>query len=342
MAKDNIFLGLGRGKLGDLVLYRAGGQQVTRTRNRNPKNPRTPLQLLQRVILHTASSAYSIFQPLSDHAFQGYSKGTPCQSRFTAINVKAMRDQVAAAAAAAGVDISDAEFLLESELTNYAYKYIAGAVFREWIISDGTLPVLQCNTVGNHTAVMLSGDIGDITMATMTYADLARLLGLAIGDQVTFVWLYSNFSSSTTDFIITDMMYSRIILQPDSGDPAETLVWLQVAGGTNYNVANANPANEGNLYASLLQASGTITVPRLNVYPTPGTETALDSHYLVGIAAIASRRVGNQWLRSRAQVALMPVSGVPYDYNEYELGTAIQSYMTSQQSSLYLNQATGF
>lgn len=58
MAKGNIFLGFGRGKLGDIVLTRNAGEQVTRPRNRHPRNPQTPAQMFQRGSLATVSEMY--------------------------------------------------------------------------------------------------------------------------------------------------------------------------------------------------------------------------------------------------------------------------------------------
>lgn len=48
MSKGNIVLGYGRGAVGDLVLTRLKGQQVSKARNRHPNNPRTSLQMRQR------------------------------------------------------------------------------------------------------------------------------------------------------------------------------------------------------------------------------------------------------------------------------------------------------
>ena len=48
MAKGNLFLGMGRGSVGDVTFYRADGQQLSRARNRKPRNPKTNAQLIQR------------------------------------------------------------------------------------------------------------------------------------------------------------------------------------------------------------------------------------------------------------------------------------------------------
>lgn len=57
MSKSNMLLGLAKGKVGDLVFYRDGGEQRTRTRV-IPKNPRTPAQMMQRVKIANVSALY--------------------------------------------------------------------------------------------------------------------------------------------------------------------------------------------------------------------------------------------------------------------------------------------
>lgn len=46
--KGNMFLGYARGSVGDVTFSRTNGQQQARARNRNPNNPRTSGQMMQR------------------------------------------------------------------------------------------------------------------------------------------------------------------------------------------------------------------------------------------------------------------------------------------------------
>lgn len=96
MAKDNLFLGYARGKVGDIVFYRAGGQQITRARNRFPRNPRTGKQLFTRAIMATVTQAYAAGQAIFDHSFQGKSVGADNQRYFASRNAKLLRELAAA------------------------------------------------------------------------------------------------------------------------------------------------------------------------------------------------------------------------------------------------------
>ena len=336
MAKNNIFLGFGRGKLGDIVMYRSAGEQITRARNRSPKNPKTPLQLCQRVLIRTASQAYSVFAPLSDHAFQGFQQGTPCQSQFMRQNVAQMRDQINVAG---GYD--DPSDLPNSELVNFAARNTPGAVFRKWIISDGTMPVMTTYNSSDGSAPRVVWQTSPSAAITaITYAELAAALGVEVGDQLTFVWLFSDMSAATNDIVITDMKYSRVILLPESGD-ASTVAFASAGSGSDYYVpADPNAKNIGSVYFSFQSGQ---TGAGLIAYPTIGgvADVDIETHTNVGFGCIASRKVGNVWQRSRCEILLRGKTGI-LDYDEYELGDAIRSYMTSQDSGLYLNQAENF
>lgn len=336
MAKNNIFLGFGRGKLGDIVMYRSLGEQITRARNRSPKNPRTPLQLCQRVLIRTASQAYSVFSPISDHAFQGFEKGTPCQSQFMRLNVAQMRDQINVAG---GYD--DPSDLPNSELVNFAAKNTTGAVFRRWIISDGTMPSLVPGNNSDGSAPHVVWQTPpSAAIGVITYAELAAALGLEVGDQVTFVWVFSDLSYETNEIVITDMRYARIILLPESGDASQVAFASAGQGSDYYVMADPNSKNQGTLYMNFF---GSGASGGLSGYPSAGGVADVDraTHTFVGFCAIASRKVGNVWQRSRGEILLRAKTNI-LDYDEYELGDAIRSYMTAQDSGLYLNQAENF
>ena len=95
MAKGNMFLGMARGKVGDVVFYRADGQQLSRVRNRNPRNPRSNSQLFQRAIMATVVQAYTAGKAIFDHSFQGYSVGAQNQREFIKQNAKLLRETIA-------------------------------------------------------------------------------------------------------------------------------------------------------------------------------------------------------------------------------------------------------
>lgn len=63
-----MLLGLAKGKVGDLVFYRDGGEQRTRTRV-IPKNPRSEAQMAQRVRLANVPAFYRVMQGIMKDSF---------------------------------------------------------------------------------------------------------------------------------------------------------------------------------------------------------------------------------------------------------------------------------
>lgn len=94
MAKDNLFLGMARGSVGDVTLYRANGQQLSRARNRNPRNPNSTRQAIQRAVSASVSRLYSLTRALTDHSFQGRRVGQENQRAFYKRNMAILRSLV--------------------------------------------------------------------------------------------------------------------------------------------------------------------------------------------------------------------------------------------------------
>lgn len=83
MAKGNWLLGGVSGKVGDLVLSKSNGKQVTRARNRNPKNPKTSAQALQRMKFGALAAFYDAFATdVLDHSWQGVKYGGASHNFF--------------------------------------------------------------------------------------------------------------------------------------------------------------------------------------------------------------------------------------------------------------------
>lgn len=94
MGKGNLFLGMGRGKVGDVVFYRMNGEQMSRVRNRKPRNPRTNAQLYQRAIIATIMRAYSAGKEIFDHSFEGQSVPEGSMRRFLSVNSDKLRQDL--------------------------------------------------------------------------------------------------------------------------------------------------------------------------------------------------------------------------------------------------------
>lgn len=90
MAKGNLFLGTGRRSVGDVVLYRRNGEQISRVRVRKIGNPKSDGQALQRSYMATVSKFYSFFKSPLKKSWQGLNK-SQSQSAFLKANANLVR-----------------------------------------------------------------------------------------------------------------------------------------------------------------------------------------------------------------------------------------------------------
>lgn len=91
MAKGNLFLGTAARSVGDVVMYRREGSQVSRVRVRKVANPRTDAQSLQRAAFSPAAKFFSPLAIVLERAWEGVSK-SKSYSEFLKKNIKLARD----------------------------------------------------------------------------------------------------------------------------------------------------------------------------------------------------------------------------------------------------------
>lgn len=328
MSKGNLFLGTASGKVGDVVFSRQGGEQIARVRNRSPKNPQTPLQMAQRVIMSTVGKAYSLMAPIADHAFQGRAEGTKCQSRFTELNIALLRR-----AAADALNDGSAEAIITSQATNFNGKGDSLVALNPFIISEGSLPSPRLQEIAGGVGVRLGIQT---SLAAVTYGNIINALGAQRGDQLTFVLLTTDQSEAGVDAgFANGFHFCRIILDPSEGDLTTPFLQTPGEGDSNYYVNKPNAKNEGSVIFSL--GSGTkedILIPAVD-----GIAAGVTQYSEGAIGAILSRKSGELWQRSTSALVLYSAG---YDTQIHYLGDAVMSYMTEAGSSLYLNQAENF
>lgn len=96
MAKGNLFLGTATGKLGDVVMYRRNGEQMSRPRIRHPRNPNTLAQQISRAVAASVQRLYSVGYAIYDHSFEGRKVGAGNQLDFLRSNMRILRRKVIA------------------------------------------------------------------------------------------------------------------------------------------------------------------------------------------------------------------------------------------------------
>ena len=191
MGKGNLFLGQGRGKLGDSVFYLKNGQQAFRVRRRQISNPNTPGMLVQRAVMATVLQAYSYGKAIFDHSFQGKKVGEGNQSRFMSLNLRKLRNAYFADMAKINTGVYD-----ETELTaRFVARGSVVPVGWSYQISEGTFksPVFK----------LKQGEVSSMGLPELESANekpraYFQRLGLNVGD-INTVCIFANGSPSTDD-----------------------------------------------------------------------------------------------------------------------------------------------
>lgn len=330
MAKDNLFLGMARGSVGDVVFSRLDGVQVSRSRNRSPRNPRTPLQLLQRVVMATVGKAYTFFSPLADHSYEGETGLQGSQRAFVVENVDLLRNQLAELIAYP----LDSR-MEESDLLNYSFVGDVGPVFNPYVISKGSLPPAQMNYVSaggeSFWQLLLETNLEAVPspLVSLTYRQACDALGLQPGDQITSVAAYIEEGGFMDTFV--SLQFSRIIMMPAGGDL--DIPFLAGAGGLNA----PNERNTGVFAAgqpTLIMESNTNKV--CLALELPSASGLLPA---AGCIIISRQDSSGIWLRSTETLRRL-AEGVDR-LDDHQFGNAYISHKRYTASSLYLNQAEG-
>lgn len=204
MALGNMFQGQARGKVGDVVFAVRDGKQVSRVRNRRPKNPKTNKQMLQRAVMATVLQAYSAGRDIFDHSFQGKSVGEKNQRAFLSKNAKLLRSNLAA-------EIEAGTTALNCNVAVVAPGAI-NPVPNEYMISEGTYP--QSFFAWNDTTKEFNLPAA---LTDETVAQYAERNGLVEGDIYTFV-IYG-IAGSTPTFTVNGVETPTVTYKPESQYP---------------------------------------------------------------------------------------------------------------------------
>lgn len=188
MAKGNLFLGMGRGSVGDVTFYRADGQQLSRARNRKPRNPKSNAQLIQRAISATIVQAYKAGNIIFDHSFEGKSVPSGSQRAFLSTNMRKLREQVLSEINLANT--SDAKSSVVSPRAIYpvpnSYRISEGSLIQQLFKvneTDGSLEAKMEGANTNETVAQFLARLGVVageiyTICVFATIDETRANGL--------------------------------------------------------------------------------------------------------------------------------------------------------------------
>lgn len=190
MSKGNLFLGMGRGSVGDVTLYRANGQQLARARNRSPRNPKTDAQIVQRAISATVVQMYKMGKSIFDHSFEGRSVPSGCQRRFLSLNMRILREQIVSEMNSSPADCYAAVVSPRSTRpVPNKYRISEGSLTQNLFV----LSVQSSESIKGPYATMVAAETGE------TVAQYAARLGLVAGEIYTIVGVGIGNQSTSND-----------------------------------------------------------------------------------------------------------------------------------------------
>lgn len=229
------WVGISKGKLGEGVYYHANGRQLARARNRQPANPRTDKQAVQRMVLASAAKAIAALRPLYDHSAESVQVGQQSIFHWQRVLTNGFR-----AMAAAGLDLS----VEPAPVADFALKGApALPVYSGMPLSEGRLSMRPIQFVDDGSlALSLSAALAGTITTQAGYVSELEKLGLEPGDQLTFVYIAHNPGQVIAQFgneidLAGIARYARITFV--SQLPAEFAGSLIV---TENNVQSFNPA----------------------------------------------------------------------------------------------------
>lgn len=263
MAKSSGYFGLRRGSTKSHTFQVVGGVQITKDRVEGGKNPRTTLQMRQRMFCATISQAYKAMSEICNHAFEGVSDGRACAAKFRELNMK--------------------RIAMDAEYKNGQFGYnkwgVKGMMAGSYQLSDGTLPV-PCDGEVAMESVNAVAKTGVITICNgLTEAELIQSLGVkAYGDIVTIVVAYPK-ANGAYGFGALRFTYKQGADFDDSFDFAA----LGDITGANFSVVTSGSLK-------------TLKVTFATTFDWAQDATPANTY----TAAIASQKRNGNWLRSEA------------------------------------------
>lgn len=298
------------GAVGDVVYRMRNGQNIASQKASKVKNPRTDTQQNQRMNMSTVSAAYSALKVICDHSFEGKTYGSECMGEFMKRNLAIMKPR----------------------LYNFNIKGNPYIVPNPYMVSRGSLPTIPVSEIQNTDALIATIDVAQnsYAMETITVAQLHQLLGLQIGDQITLLFVYEVVNGERTIFEGINPQnqfavgYARITADTTKAG-LETMTAFANTGTLKDWVDTSLSENYNNISCANIAATALSLALKI-----PDSD---NSSTIFAGTVIASRKQGNDWLRS---TQMLTVSGT--DAESWERTNVIKSYLPT--GSKYLNNAS--
>lgn len=261
MAKSSTYFGLRRGSTKSHTYSVVDGKQITKDRVEGGKDPRTLPQMTQRCLVATIGCAYSATKSICNHSFEGKSAGLSCMREFMSTNLKQIQ---------LSKEYDDGYF----GYNNYKESALKAG---SYIISKGSLPTALVNAeIEGVSASDKKVSLSLVQTTSGAVAEVADAMGCKIfGDMCTVAVMYPK--------AVGGYGFGAVRFTYKSGESVLESFSVAVIG----DIAGVTTSFTSN----------TLKVEVRMAYNVAEGATT-DNTYM---AAITSRKVNGNWLRSTAQ-----------------------------------------
>lgn len=311
MAKTGFWLRKAQGKLAGTTIYQDGNGNTVQREIVTPKNPRTEAQLIQRILMHTVMQAYSKMKSICNHSFENVTSGTKCMQTFMKRNLFFAREKVSQMQGE-GVSFYD--------IYNFTPLGTSGLVLNQYLLSTGSLPQIFTSFSTDATGLAFIP-----SCKVNTYQGVIDALGLQRGDQLTFITI----EGPNTVLGQNEFKYSRVILDPTNADGSQAPLSTPFIVNNAVNAPSVRNKGTEHLYFGDVTNIATTGISFRNT---------IDAITVLGSAVIASRKDGNDWLRSTARLNYVANVGQVYSLGEC-LEAAKNGISIVTENPYYLNNA---
>lgn len=262
MAKGNLLLGTAKNSVGDVVMYRREGAQITRVRVRNVKNPKTNAQSFQRAIMAPIAKFYSPLSVVLERSFEGLSKAKS-HNKFNQVNANLAR------------------------ANKWALPKGTGFFPLPYQLSQGTLPTVKVTSEDTYFVIM--DGVAHTGEAPTTIGELSSdfvKAGFKDGDVVTIIAILGN---------VTEKSYFPVSIQFEIDSASTALLTTLSKNGLTITVGEQsewNISHDGDLIQAaaviVSRFDGTMwrrSTQSLVVNPTIITSVTADAAVAAAIAS---------------------------------------------------------
>ena len=206
MAKSKSFFGLRKGSTKSMTFSTLNGQQVTKDRVSEVRNPKTSGQAVQRMKLAPAQKFYEAFEDVLNHSWQGVEYGNKSRQKFMAEALKQNGGP-------------------------YVVKGFPTLVPGTYPIAKGSLAKVNITEFIQSsicTTSLYMADTNLHTYAEMVNAIIANNAGFEIGDKLSFVYVIINESTNSYSAVKKQLLLKDTLAADESDDRDELVSRMNI------------------------------------------------------------------------------------------------------------------